>query len=249
MTERMRIRYFQDCEHPYRSFEKRIVSLIQPQYVVVDAGCGRYGETIRSISQYARIAIGLDLSAFSSDLVNSPVRLLRNDLTNIALADKSVDLVFSRSVFEHLRDPGRVYREIGRILKPTGLLVFLTSNIWDYASVLARIIPNRYHAAILAATEGRPDEDTFPTFYGSNSYRSILRLAKDAGLELMSFDYLSQYPNYFMFSPVLFYLGMLYTKATERIRLLKFLRGWLLVTLRRCPDYYSYSIHLPQASL
>lgn len=139
----------------------------------------------------------------------------------------------SRSVFEHLVDPDSVYREFSRVLKPGGRIVFLTANLWDYGTMVARLIPNRFHARIVKAVEGRPEEDTFPTAYKTNTRGDVDRLAANAGLAVEAFEYLNQYPNYLMFNGALFLLGVGYERLTSRFDCLRLLRGWILVTLRK----------------
>ena len=58
-------------------------------------------------------------------------------------------------------------------------------------------------------------------------------LSATAGLEIEKFQYLGQYPNYLMFNAALFLLGTAYDKLVSRFEILRFLRGWILVTLRR----------------
>ena len=60
-----------------------------------------------------------------------------------------------------------------------------------------------------------------------------MRLAAGAGLRVESFEYLSQYPNYLMFNGLLFAIGTAYEKLISRFDSLCFLRGWILVTLRK----------------
>ena len=145
-------------------------------------------------------------------------------------------LVMSRSVFEHLDDPAAVYREFARILKPGGRVVFLTANMWDYATLLARLVPNRLHPGIVAKVEGREEEDVFPVRYRTNTRKAVSRLAASSGFEVEDFRYLGQYPNYFMFNAALFLAGTAYDKLLERVDALRFLRSWILVTLRRASD-------------
>ena len=165
--------------------------------------------------------------------VPKDIETFRTNLSTIPISSASVDVIMSRSVFEHLDDPAAVYAEFARILKPGGHLVFLTANIWDYATLIARIVPNRFHPAIVARVEGREEEDVFPTRYRTNSFRAVARLSADAGLEVENFRYVGQYPNYFMFNAALFLLGTGYDKLVSRFEILRFLRGWILVTLRR----------------
>jgi SAM-dependent methyltransferase len=139
----------------------------------------------------------------------------------------------SRSVFEHLSNPQAVYNEFSRVLRPGGSVVFLTANMWDYGTLIARLVPNRFHARIVKHVEGREEEDTFPTEYKTNTRRDVQRLALNAKLNIDSFEYLSQYPNYLMFNGILFFVGMCFEKLIARINALRYLRGWIMVTLKK----------------
>ena len=61
----------------------------------------------------------------------------------------------------------------------------------------------------------------------------VRRLAAQAGLDVVGFRYLGQYPAYFMFNGPLFLAASLYEKTIARFEALHFLRGWILVTLQR----------------
>ena len=147
------------------------------------------------------------------------------------LPDACVDIIMSRSVFEHLTDPASVYAEFARVLRPGGRVVFLTANMWDYGTLVARLVPNRLHGKVVKVVEGREEEDTFPTAYKTNTRADVDRLAAAAGLKVQDFDYLSQYPNYLMFNGLLFLLGTAYEKLISRFHALRGLRGWIMVTL------------------
>lgn len=109
--------------------------------------------------------------------------------------------------------------------------MFLTANLWDYASLIARIVPNRFHPWIVARTEGRAEEDTFPIQYKVNTRTAIEGIARETGFKIERFEYLGQYPAYFNFNVVLFALGTLYEKAIGTIHVLHFLRGWIICTM------------------
>ena len=231
LAEKLLHKYYSGRKHPYRVFEERVDALLRRGDTLLDAGCGRSVPVLRKYLGRAGRLIGVELVDFAN--VPEGIETHNSDLANLPLADASVDLIMSRSVFEHLQDPQAVYREFFRVLRPGGAVVFLTANMWDYGTLVARLVPNRFHAAIVKRVEGRDEEDTFPTAYRTNTAGDVARLAAAAGLNVESFDYLSQYPNYLMFSGALFYLGSCYERLINRFSALRFLRGWILVTLRK----------------
>jgi SAM-dependent methyltransferase len=225
-------RYYKHRVHPYGQFEARVDALIGPgTRALLDAGCGRTAPVLRKYIGRVDRLIGVELVEFKD--VPAGIETYMTDLATLPLDDASVDLIMSRSVFEHLADPQKVYAEFSRVLRPGGRVVFLTANMWDYATLVAKLVPNRFHARIVRRVEGRSEEDTFPTEYRTNTASAVKRLAADANLQVEAFEYLSQYPNYLMFNGVLFFLGMCYERLINRFHALRFLRGWLLVTLRK----------------
>jgi SAM-dependent methyltransferase len=230
-AERLLRRFYPSDAHPYRHFERTVEAEVSPRSVLLDAGCGRTVPVLRKYVGRASRLIGVELVQFTD--VPAPIETYRADLAAIPLPDACVDVVMSRSVFEHLDDPASVYREFARIVRPGGCVIFLTANMWDYATLVARLVPNRYHPGIVARVEGREEEDVFPVRYRTNTRRAVSRLAASAGFEIEAFTYLGQYPNYFMFNAALFLAGTAYDKLVSRVDALRFLRGWILVTLRR----------------
>lgn len=138
-----------------------------------------------------------------------------------------------RSVFGHLANPESVFRDFSLLLRPGGTVVFLTVKMWDYGTLVARLVPNHFHAAIFKYVEGRAEEYPFPIAYRTNTRAAINRLAASDGLTVDSFEYLSQYPNLLMFNGAMFFLGLCFEKLISRFEMLHFLRGWIMVTLRR----------------
>lgn len=230
-AQKLKNRFYNNSDHPYEVFERQIRSLIRPGDTLLDAGCGRSAPTLRKFTEVAGRSIGVDL--VDPREVPPGIEYYQGDLSNLPIESNSVDLIISRSVFEHLTDPVAVYAELSRLLKPGGHLVFLTANAYDYGTLLARMIPNRFHARIVKSVEGRPEEDTFPTAYKTNSYRVVRRLSDRVGFSIRDFRYLNQYPNYFMFNGALFFVGMCYERLTSKVEALKVLRGWILVTLQK----------------
>ena len=230
-VNRLLEKYYGNSPHPYRIFEDEVGFALRPDSTLLDAGCGRTVPVLRKFVGRAARLVGVELVDFTD--VPKGIETYQTDLASIPVADASVDVIMSRSVFEHLDDPAAVYAEFARILKPGGRLIFLTANMWDYGTLVARVVPNRFHPAIVARVEGREEADTFPVRYRTNTRRAVAELSANAGLEIEKFQYLGQYPNYLMFNAALFLLGTAYDKLVSRFEILRFLRGWILVTLRK----------------
>jgi SAM-dependent methyltransferase len=224
-------RYFRSEDHPYNILEREVAGRLRPDDTLLDAGCGRTAPVLKAMRGKARRLIGVDLVDFAPETRDAGLELVHGDLNLIKLDSASVDGIVSRSVMEHLQDPLATYREFSRLLKPGGWVIVLTPNLWDYASLAARLIPNRFHPMIVAKTEGRAEMDTFPTYYRSNTPGAVRRLAKASGFRLADCKHLGQYPNYLMFSAPLFLVGTWYAKLITRFEIFKYLRGWLLVTM------------------
>lgn len=231
LAEKYKEKYFSNSIHPYKTLEQEIDRLLLPTHTLLDAGCGRTAPVLRKYRNKAARLIGTDLVDFTETI--DGIELLNNDLSKIDLPDASVDLVMSRSVIEHVQDPEAVYREIFRILRPGGRFVFLTANLWDYASLIAWLVPNKWHPWIVSKVEGRAENDVFPIQYKSNTFGAVKRLSQQSGLEIEDFRYLGQYPCYFMFNGGLFLIATGYEKVITNIDWLKFLRGWIFVTLKK----------------
>lgn len=233
-VNRLLEKYYGNSPHPYRIFEDEVGRALRPDSVLLDAGCGRTVPVLRKFVGRVSRLIGVELVEFTD--VPKGIETFQTNLASIPIPNATVDVIMSRSVFEHLDDPAAVYAEFSRILKPGGCLIFLTANMWDYGTLVARLIPNRFHPAIVARVEGRDEEDTFPVRYRTNTRGAVAGLATGAGLEIAKFQYLGQYPNYLMFNSALFLLGTAYDKLVSRYEFLRFLRGWILVTLRKPAD-------------
>jgi SAM-dependent methyltransferase len=228
-VEALRERWFGGDLHPYRQLERRVAEVLTPGATLLDAGCGRTAPVLSRFRATAGRLIGIDLVEFAADVPDC--ELHRRDLAETGLAGDSVDVIYSRSVFEHLDEPAAVLGEFRRILRPGGRCLVLTASLWDYATLIARIVPNRFHARIVARTEGRAPEDVFPTRYRCNTRRAVGRHAAAAGLAVDRLEYVGQYPAYFAFNPFLFTMASRYELMLRRHRRLRPLLGWILFEL------------------
>src|SRR5260370_27974305 len=96
---------------------------------VLDLGCGR-GGVVELIWRDVKLAAGLDPDAPSLTGHRAPgMPILRGVGEHLPFASGSFDLVVSVWVLEHLREPLTVFREVGRVLRPGGDVVFFTPNL------------------------------------------------------------------------------------------------------------------------
>jgi ubiquinone/menaquinone biosynthesis C-methylase UbiE len=230
LAQKLKDRFFGE-EHPYRRLEQEVRRYLRPEHTLLDAGCGRSAPILAKYRNHAQRLIGVDVVEF--DPTVQGLELHRCDLAMMPLEDNCVDITMARSVMEHVTDPAKVYAEIFRVTKPGGYFIFLTANLFDYASIIATMIPNRLHPWIVSRTEGRKEQDVFPIAYRTNTRKSIDKWAQCVGFESVSFSYLGQYPSYFMFNGFLFLVATGYQKMIARVRPLNFLQGWIFVTLRK----------------
>jgi ubiquinone/menaquinone biosynthesis C-methylase UbiE len=224
--------FFPPHTHPYRVLEREILANLTTESAVLDIGCGRSAPTLSKLKGHVRELYGIDLVEFS---VRDPeLHLLKQDVCNMeGVASGSIDLAFSRSVMEHVRNPRAAFSEIYRVLKDGGKYIFLTPGSYDYATVISKIIPNKFHPKIVRYVEGRDESDTFPAYYRSNSKKAIKKYAKEFGFTVTKMSYLGQYPSYFSFSRPLFWTGCIYEMILSRFEHLHFLRGWILAFIEK----------------
>jgi cyclopropane fatty-acyl-phospholipid synthase-like methyltransferase len=98
---------------------------------LLDLGCGRGESCVTFASRGAKV-IGIDQSAddlaYARRLVEEEerrVELRHGDLADLAfLPPASVDVAFSAGALSYVSDPGRVFRQVHRVLKTGAPLVF-----------------------------------------------------------------------------------------------------------------------------
>ena len=128
-------------ENKITAIPLRIAQLKQGHHVL-DIGCGR-GELVLQSARLGATAIGIDYSQSAIDIANkTKARLCENIRKNatffcvnaeaLEFDDDSFDRVFLMDVVEHV-SPGEletILNEAARVLKPGGMLVIHTPNIW-----------------------------------------------------------------------------------------------------------------------
>ena len=125
-------------------FFDKVCAHLERDLVVLDAGCGG-----GHIFQYpwkrdVRFLIGCDIGEALKTNRNIASGV-NADLSKLPFASESFDLIFSRYVWEHVDQPGRVFAEVARVLKPGGKLIILTPSKYHYVTAISRFTPQWVH--------------------------------------------------------------------------------------------------------
>ena len=150
--------------------------------VILDAGCGNVSQVAADLGGRPGLRVGVDIdreAARNPDID----RFITASVERLPVRSGSVDLVISSYVIEHLPDPGSAFREIGRVLKPGGTAIVWTSNLLNYAILVAAITPSRFHNWVRRLAFPHQGKDNPPTYYRANTRPALLRALREAGLE------------------------------------------------------------------
>lgn len=204
---------------------------IRPGVTLLDAGCG---DTLALLNRYASkvsLAVGIDVVTPSQRPAENGAVTVGN-LSELPFRNGTFDLIVSRSVVEHLEAPAAVFRELARTLRPGGKLIFTTPNRYHYSSLVAKMIPCSWKDLYMRHILAEDGYDRFPVFYQANTRPAVVRVAAGAGLHILRLQGLRHYPYYFLFSRILFWVGMIYDWLITGIGLDSLQSTWFVVMER-----------------
>lgn len=162
---------------------------------VLDVGCGDAGVIIAFAESGAKVAgVEVDAGSLARARVRAEEHGVEVDLVSgaaerLPFENESFDLVILDNVLEHVEDRQRTLREIGRVLRPDGLLYMVTPkplalySLWndphyDLAGLV--LMPRRmqkwYFERVRGGGEGTYDVGVIPTRF------ALRRLLRQAGI-------------------------------------------------------------------
>lgn len=199
-------------------FRKTILKFIKKDSIILDLGAG------------AGIVKEMDFKGLASEVygIDPDDRVTNNKFLDVGIQgfgndmhmfpNEKFDLIFSDNVFEHISNPGKLFSEIARVLKPDGYLINKTPNKYYYVSVVARLSPHKFHQFI-NKKRGRDEEDTFPTLHKLNTKKAQEKWAQKCKLKTISFEYFEGRPEYLRHFGPLYLFGLLFERIVNYLRI------------------------------
>ncbi len=109
----------------YRLFEEDLfVELAGAEGPILDLGCGHGRFVSRMMAEGKKNAIGVDLSLEMLKRGEPSAPLAQANAVSLCFADETFAVVVSMGMFEYMEDPTLFLKEINRVMKPGGRLLF-----------------------------------------------------------------------------------------------------------------------------
>lgn len=139
-------------------------------YTILNLGCGN--------QLYGSVRV---------DKYRGTANLIADVETTLPFRDDMFEIVYSRFLFEHLRNPSTVLKEMVRVLKPDGVLVLITDNAAYPPFHLPPSFGSGFHAG---GYVGSGPEDKH---YGAYTIEHLENHLQCAGLKIVTVEYV--YPD------------------------------------------------------
>jgi SAM-dependent methyltransferase len=127
------VRYAESAR-PFTDYPAKLTRYLTDSYLsghrggrLLDLGCGR-GEFLHGFAEEGFRALGVDRSRPSQPRFPEPVSTADYEKESLPFADAAFDVLFNKSVFEHVIDIGKVLRECERVLAPGGRMISLVPD-------------------------------------------------------------------------------------------------------------------------
>jgi len=201
-------------------YQKMVLEKVNENSKLLDVGCG-HSDVLKEAYKRTKFAFGIDPSGDVASR-NPFLKDIRKEyVEKMSFEDNFFDVVVCAWVLEHIENPKKAFSEIFRVLKPGGVVFFLTPNSLNYVTWIIRLIPEKFHSFLTRKMYGREENDTFSKKYRFNSIKKIRKIMKECRFEedilLTNGD-----PSYVSFNEVLFRISCLLEKILDVPFLRKF---------------------------
>jgi len=167
-------------QHSLFVFRELVDRHTAPGARILDIGCG-HADFLQPIYAKTPHVTGCDPDAGALRLNTTIANRIAGLADDLPFADGQFDAAVLVFVLEHLERPDRAFREIHRVLKPGGKVIFLTPNAWNYNTWVIRATPHRLRDWLARRLHGRQAGDTYPVRYRVNTARRIEQVLTPIG--------------------------------------------------------------------
>ncbi len=127
---------YDEKSHPFTDYPSRLAAYLYQAFklnerdTMLELGSGR-GEMLKCFSDLGMTVKGVDLSQ-EAQVLSPGLEMSSCDLETekLPFPDSCFDVVFNKSVLEHIRNTDHLIREIRRVLKPGGLILCMVPD-WE----------------------------------------------------------------------------------------------------------------------
>lgn len=214
-----------NLKHSQEMYESILKKSLNENCKWLDLGCGhrllppwRYEQELQLAGCTSDI-LGLDYNLHSLKKHKTIQKRIRGEIGYLPFSDGIFDIVTANMVFEHLKDPSIQMKEIHRVLKPGGVLLFHTPNATSYVTIIAKLIPDAIKDKLVWLLQKRKEEDVFPAYYKVNSLNDIRMFTMICGFEIDQIKMISSSAQFVMIPPlVIFELLLIKTLMTPPMK-------------------------------
>ncbi len=178
------IRFFDaGYQHRWTLYENTLRPFLSKEKTWVDIGCGNNAD-VEEKKSLVKLAIGTDI--YKHDKLNNELFLL-SEGSLLPFKSGSVDVISLRFVIEHIENPTKLFDELHRVLRPKGIVVILTTNLWSPIIFLPKLIPYRTRKFIMKTLFEVYEEDIFPTYHRFNTLSKAKSISTSFNIEKLIF--------------------------------------------------------------
>lgn len=129
----LKVRYSTEAR-PLTAYPEQLCRYLQETYLsdfsggqLLDLGCGR-GEFLDAFARIGFEVVGIDREGDAKTPGGSPVRHCNLETDTLPIESDSMQIIFNKSVLEHVREITPLLRECERVLAPGGIMLSLVPD-------------------------------------------------------------------------------------------------------------------------